>query len=132
MFKTILVPTDGSEFAGRAEDAAISMAGKYGAKIVGVYLIDESFEESFDVLEDEGKLILENLKKKAKKADVIMDELIILGDPCKDLITITRKTEADIVVLGTHGKKGLEKLMVLGSVAESILKYVEVPILLVK
>lgn len=132
MFKTILVPTDGSEFAKRAEDVAISMAGKYGAKIVGVYLMDESFGESFDVLEDEGKLIVENLREKAKKADVIMDELIILGDPCKDLITIARKTKADIVVLGTHGKMGLEKVLVLGSVAESILKYVDVPILLVK
>jgi nucleotide-binding universal stress UspA family protein len=39
--------------------------------------------------------------------------------------------EADIVVIGTHGKKGLEKL-ILGSVAESILKSVEAPVMLVK
>jgi len=131
MFKTILVPTDGSEFAGRAEDIAISMASKYGARIVGVYVIDEKLIYPYDVLEDEGKSILKKLSEKAKEKGVVVDEILVFGDPRKDLLTITKRMNADIVVIGTHGKKGLEKLII-GSVAESILKAVEVPVLLVK
>lgn len=131
MFKTILVPTDGSEYAGRAEDAAISLASKYDARIVGVYVIDEKLIYPYDVLEDEGKSILKNLSEKAKKEGVIVDEILVFGDPRKDLITITKRMNADIVVIGTHGKKGLEKLL-LGSVAESIIKSVDIPVLLVK
>jgi nucleotide-binding universal stress UspA family protein len=131
MFKTILVPTDGSEYAGRAEDVAISIASKYDARIVGVYVIDEKLIYPYDVLEDEGKSILKNLSKKAKKEGVVVDEILVFGDPRKDLITITKRMNSDIVVIGTHGKKGLERLL-LGSVAESILKSVEVPVLLVK
>ena len=131
MFKTILVPTDGSEYAGRAEDVAISLANKYDARIVGVYVIDEKLIYPYDVLEDEGKSILKNLSDKAKEKGVVVDEILVFGDPRKDLITITKRTNADIVVIGTHGKKGLEKLL-LGSVAESILKSVDAPVLLVK
>ena len=131
MFKTILVPTDGSEYAGRAEDIAISMAGKYNARIVGVYVIDEKLIYPYDVLEDEGKSILKKLSEKAKKEDVTVDEILVFGDPRKDITTITRRMNADVVVIGTHGKKGLEKL-ILGSVAESILKAVDVPVMLVK
>ena len=86
---------------------------------------------SYDVLEDEGKSILKNLSKKAKENGAIVDEILVFGDPRKDIPTITKRMNADIVVIGTHGKKGLEKL-ILGSVAESILKSVEVPVLLVK
>ncbi len=131
MFKTILVPTDGSEYAGRAEDVAISLANKYDARIVGVYVIDEKLIYPYDVLEDEGKSILKNLSDKAKEKGVVVDEILVFGDPRKDLITITKRMNADIVVIGTHGKKGLEKLL-LGSVAESILKSVDAPVLLVK
>ncbi len=131
MFKTILVPTDGSEYAGRAEDIAISMANKYDARIVGVYVIDEKLIYPYDVLEEEGKSILKKLSEKAKKEDVNVDEILVFGDPRKDIPTITRRMDADIVIIGTHGKKGLEKL-IMGSVAESILKSVEAPVMLVK
>jgi len=131
MFKTIMVPTDGSEFAGRAEDIAISLASKYEGRIVGVYVIDEKLIYPYDVLEDEGKGILKNLSAKAREKGVIVDEILVFGDPAKDLITISKRMDADIVVIGTHGKKGLERLL-MGSVAENIIKSVDAPVLLVK
>ncbi len=131
MFETIMVPTDGSKFAEKAEEIAISMASKYNSRIVGVHVIDEKLIYPYDVLEDEGKAILKNLSAKAKKEGVIVDEILVFGNPDKDLITITKRMNADIVIVGTHGKKGLERLL-LGSVAESIIKSVNVPVLLVK
>lgn len=131
MFKTILVPTDGSEFAQRAEDIAISMASKYEGRIIGVYVIDEKLIYPYEVLEEEGKAILKNLQKKANDKDVVVDEILVFGDPAKDLITISKRMNSDIVVIGTHGKKGLERLL-MGSVAQNIIKSVDVPVLLVK
>ncbi|MEN4017870.1 MAG: universal stress protein [Methanobacterium sp.] len=131
MFKTILVPTDGSKFAQKAEDAAISIAAKYDARIIGAYVIDEKLIYPYEVLEEEGKSILKNLSLKAKKEGVIVDEILVFGTPAKDLITIIRRMDPDLVVIGTHSKKGLEKLL-LGSVAEKVLKTVESPVLLVK
>lgn len=131
MFETILVPTDGSKYAERAEDIAISMASKYNSRIVGVYILDEKLIYPYDVLEDEGKAILKNLSEKAKKENVVVDEILVFGDPRKDLVTISKRMNSDIIVIGTHGKKGFEKIL-LGSVAENILKSVNIPVLLVK
>lgn len=131
MFKTIMVPTDGSEFAQKAEDIAISIAAKYDAKIIGVYVIDDKLIYPYEVLEDEGRDVLKNLSSKAKKEGIVVDEILVIGNPAKDLIIITGRMKPDLVVIGTHSKKGLEKLL-LGSVAENVLKKVETPVLLVK
>ena len=131
MFEKILVPTDGSEFAKRAEDVAIEIATKYNARITGAYVIDDKLIYPYEVLENEGKGILKDLSLKAKKEGVIVDEIMVVGSPAKDLVTIIRRMKPDLVVIGTHSKKGLEKLL-LGSVAENILKSVEPPVLLVK
>ena len=94
-------------------------------------IIDEKLIYPYEVLEEEGKSILKNLSLKAKKEGVIVDEILVFGTPAKDLITIIRRMDPDLVVIGTHSKKGLEKLL-LGSVAEKVLKTVESPVLLVK
>ena len=131
MFETILVPTDGSEFAQRAENVAISIASKYNARIIGAYVIDEKLIYPYEVLEEEGKGILKNLSSKAKKEGIIVDEILVVGNPAKDLVTIIRRMKPELVVIGTHSKKGLEKLL-LGSVAENVLKSVDPLVLLVK
>jgi nucleotide-binding universal stress UspA family protein len=131
MFKTILVPTDGSKFAAKAEEIAISMSKKFDAKMVAIYIIDEKLLYPFDVLEEEGKSILKKVREKGEKESVDVDQVLIVGDPAHDMAKIVEKLSADIVVIGTHGKGGLEKLL-LGSVAENTLKSVKVPVLLVK
>ena len=131
MFETIMVPTDGSEFAQRAENVAISIASKYNARIIGAYVIDEKLIYPYEVLEEEGKGILKNLSSKAKKEGIIVDEILVVGNPAKDLVTIIKRMKPELVVIGTHSKKGLEKLL-LGSVAENVLKTVDPPVLLVK
>ncbi len=60
-----------------------------------------------------------------------MDEVLVFGSPAHDMKKIAEKTGADLVVIASHGRSGLEKLL-MGSVAETTLKTVEVPVLLVK
>lgn len=131
MFERVMVPTDGSEFAARSEDIAIEIAKKFNSTLVVVHVIDDKLIYPFEVLEDEGKSILKKVREKAEKEEVTIEEVLLVGSPTHDMEKIVKKTESDLVVIGTHGKTGLEKL-ILGSVAESALKTVKAPVLLVK
>ncbi|PKL72484.1 MAG: universal stress protein, partial [Methanobacteriales archaeon HGW-Methanobacteriales-2] len=73
----------------------------------------------------------QEVQKKGQDMGVEVHEILLVGSPTKDMVKITQKAGADLVVIGTHGKTGLEKL-IMGSVAENTLKKVEIPILLVK
>jgi nucleotide-binding universal stress UspA family protein len=126
-----MFPTDGSEFAARSEDFVMEMAKKFGSTVVAVYIIDDKLIYPFEVLEDEGKSILKKVSDRGISEDIKVEEVLIVGSPTHDMAKIVKKTNSDIVVIGTHGKTGLEKL-ILGSVAESALKTVKVPVLLVK
>lgn len=131
MFERIMIPTDGFEFADRFGDYAIEIAIKFNSTVVGVNIIDEKLIYPFEVLETEGKVILKNLRDKAEKKGLKFEEVLIVGNPIHDMEKIVKKTEADLVVIGTHGKTGFQKF-ILGSVTENALKTVKVPILLVK
>ncbi|MDI6702472.1 universal stress protein [Methanothermobacter wolfeii] len=131
MFEKIMVPTDGSEYAARAEDIAIELAGRLGAVVVAVHVIDEKLIYPFEVLEEEGKEILGAVQRKGREAGVRVDEVLVFGSPAHDMKKIADKTGADLVVIASHGRSGLEKIL-MGSVAETTLKTVTVPVLLVK
>jgi nucleotide-binding universal stress UspA family protein len=131
LFERIMFPTDGSEYAASSEDIVMEMAKKFGSTVVAVNIIDDKLIYPFEVLEDEGKSILSHVSERGQNEDVKVEEVLIVGSPTHDMEKIVKKTEADLVVIATHGKTGLEKL-ILGSVAESALKTVKVPVLLVK
>lgn len=131
MFDNIMVPTDGSEYAQRAEDMALAMAKELDSKVVAVHIIDDKLIYPFEVLEDEGKTILNNVQKKGQKTGVEVHEILIVGSPLHDMKKIAQKAGADLVVISPHGKSGLEKLL-MGSVAENTIKKIDLPILLVK
>ena len=126
-----MIPTDGSKFAARSEDVAMEIAKKFNSTVIAVHIIDEKLIYPFEVLEDEGKSILKKVRDRAEKEDLAIEDVLIVGSPIHDMAKIVKKTKSDLVVIGTHGKTGLEKL-ILGSVAENALKTVQVPLLLVK
>lgn len=126
-----MIPTDGSKFAARSEDIAMEIAKKFNSTVIAVHIIDEKLIYPFEVLEDEGKSILKKVRDRAEKEDLAIEDVLIVGSPIHDMAKIVKKTKSDLVVIGTHGKTGLEKL-ILGSVAENALKTVQVPLLLVK
>jgi nucleotide-binding universal stress UspA family protein len=131
LFERIMIPTDGSKFAARSKDVALEIAKRFNSTVVAVHIIDDKLIYPFEVLEDEGKTILNNVREDSEKMDLAVEEVLIVGSPIHDMEKIVKKTNADLVVIGTHGKTGLQKL-IMGSVAESALKTVKVPVLLVK
>jgi nucleotide-binding universal stress UspA family protein len=126
-----MVPSDGSKFAQKAEDMAIDLAEKIGSTVVAVHIIDEKLIYPFDVMEEEGNEILSKITEKGKAKDVKVDEVLIFGNPRHDMKKIAEKSHSDLVIIGSHGRSGLEKIL-MGSVAENALKTVDVPVLLVK
>ena len=131
MFRKIMVPTDGSKHADKAEDMAIELAKQFGAEIIAVHVIDDKLIQPFELLEAEGKDILNRVQEKGRSSGVQVNEVLLLGNPGHDMKKISSKSEADLIVIGSHGKTGLEKIL-MGSVAENTIKTSEIPVLVVK
>lgn len=130
MFYTVMVPTDGSKCSHKAEDVAVSIAKKFNSKLMVVHIIDEKLTEPFEDSEEEGNSILDEAARKGKQEGLDVEQILIIGNPVYDMGMIVKKSGADLVVIGAHGKTGLTEL--LGSVAENTLKTVKTPVLLVK
>jgi len=141
-FKKILFPVDLSESSPKLVPYVTTMAEKFGAEIhllfvarvfqyfSGIYVPHPSISK----FEDE---IVEGAKKRLKEfTEEYFSDLpgtkaeVIAGDISEEILKYTESKGIDLLILGTHGRKGLEKV-VFGSVAERVAKASPVPVLLV-
>ena len=145
MYNRILVPIDGSETSAHALDAALELAHEHDAELKPVYVVDvpqlvysgPACDPSLvrEAFVNEGALVLADAAAKMLRAGVKGSTLVVEVDPLGDDITqrITAAAKdfgADLVVMGTHGRRGWRRL-VLGSVAERFLRISTRPVLLV-
>jgi nucleotide-binding universal stress UspA family protein len=150
MFRRILVPIDGSPTSNRGLDEAIGLARDQKARIRLVHVVDEmaivtgtdgmmtmppSYVEDFTrALRATGKRVLARAEARVRKKSVPVDSVLLetVGARAADVIVRqARKWRADVIVLGTHGRRGLSRV-VMGSDAEMILRETPVPVLLVR
>jgi nucleotide-binding universal stress UspA family protein len=146
MYKHILVAVDGSDTSDRALQEAISLAKDQQAMLRIVYAVDEvninAGAEFVNPVEIEnawaksGREILGKAQNQTHAAGVHAETRLIeidkLGVGIADAIVEDAKTwSADLIVAGTHGRTGLGHLL-LGSVAEGIVRICPVPILLIR
>ena len=151
MFKRILVALDGSHTADLGLDEAIKVAKDQDASLFLFHVVDEhsvvqyagagmggvggaGLEELLDKMREEGKLIVAKAEAKARDAGVPTESLVVeqLMGPISDLIIEqVNKWNADLIVLGTHGRRGIRRI-VMGSDAEGVVRSTPVPILLVR
>ncbi|MCS3901275.1 universal stress protein [Methanococcus voltae] len=140
-YKKILVPTDGSDVSLEAIEHAVSIAKTTGAEIFGVYVLDTTpyteipadglWSNLKEILEEEGDNALHLVAKAARKYDVAFKNQVLEGNPEKEIVEFADKINADLIVMGTTGKTGFDRLL-LGSVAERVLKHTKCPVLLVR
>jgi nucleotide-binding universal stress UspA family protein len=135
----ILVPTDFSPCAEHALDYACALAAKLGAKLHLVHAIGGLFPElpialtdqMLGSVRDSSTAALARLVE-ARRADVSFGEVrVIEGDPRDVILQAAADVHADLIVIGTHGRRGLSRLL-LGSVAEDILRRAPCPVLTVR
>ena len=134
-FKNILLATDFSDASEKAFSYAAAMARAHGSKIYIVHVISpetNSFipELPTDRLRREAEREMRILVSRGELQLIAHDALVRAGPVCNVLSAVIRERNIDVVVLGTHGRGGLKKL-VLGSVAEEVLRRANCPVITV-
>lgn len=145
MYQRILAPIDGSETSARAFETALRVARESGAQVVPLYVVDvplvgadaPGYDPSIvrDALFEEGSRVNDEARAKMEQAGVRGTPRIVETSPLGDdishsILRIANEWPADLVVMGTHGRRGFRRLM-LGSVAERFLRISSCPVLLV-
>jgi len=146
-YRKILVAVDGSPASSKGLREAIRLARAEGAKLFIMHVVDEfqAFAamdglvglpgaDLLSALREGGKRILAKavgiaLKQKIKPKGILRE--MLSGPAAYPIVREARKLRADLIVLGTHGRRGVRRL-VLGSDAEQVVRTASVPVLLVR
>ncbi|MFB6106238.1 MAG: universal stress protein [Halobacteriaceae archaeon] len=139
MYERILVPTDGSSGTEEAVTRAIDLADHYGATLHLLYVVDESAlpldahaRAVFEAAAQQGRESVVALADRARRAGV---EPVITavrrGTPHEVILDYAHEEGADVVVMGTHGRRGVDRYL-LGSTTERVLRLADVPVLVVQ
>jgi nucleotide-binding universal stress UspA family protein len=137
--KNILVATDFSELGRTAVEQALSLAETLDAQLNVVSVFTQlSAPESASragTAEDQAVRALRaavcELETKLRPSGRLARAVVQFGDPAPTILVAAQELNADLIVLGTHGRRGLSRL-VMGSTAEQVLRQASVPVLIVK
>jgi nucleotide-binding universal stress UspA family protein len=145
-FRKILCPTDFSGPSYEAVKWANALALQFGAALILVHAIPGlptlagahvgaaykiDLDDYVRRLEGEARETLESLVKNRISPEITSRVVVIHGDPARELVKAARDEQADLIVMATHGRSGLERL-VLGSVAERVVRLAPCPVLTIR
>ena len=144
-YKRILVAVDGSAASAKGLREALRLAKAVGAKLCILHVVDEFYafagydglgptRDLVPLFREGGRKVLDKAKRSADAARVRATTVLreMIGGPAAGpIVREARKQRADLIVLGTHGRRGVRRL-VLGSDAEAVVRTASVPVLLVR
>lgn len=145
MYETILIPTDGSETANAAAVHGLDIASRYDATVHALAVIDTAellelgyfggdrsdFEDTIEPLEEKARDAVDEIKDRAGREGVKTIGVVRQGAPFETIVTYATEADADLIVMGTHGRSGLERFLA-GSVAERVVRTASAPVLTVR
>jgi len=147
MFKHILLPTDGSKLSDRAVKLGIRLAGRMRARVTALHVMpafrtiaDEGFAPLSPALrrrlEDEARAratkLLDAIARDARSRKVRCVTLTVASDLAyQEIIETARKKKCDLIMMASHGRRGLSSLL-LGSETAKVLLHSKVPVLVVR
>ena len=142
MYKRILVPVDGSPTSIRGLDEAIGLAKQNGGSIHLVHVLDRIIfaggdthtGDVFGLMKEVGEQVLQMMKEHAAASGMEVSTYLSEVQPgrvCDVVAEQAKSFRADLIVVGTHGRHGVSRLLV-GSDAEQIVRVAPVPVLLVR
>jgi nucleotide-binding universal stress UspA family protein len=134
--RTILHPTDFSEPSTAALQTACDLAQSYRARLIVLHVVAPplAFYTEYSVPPDPAEIKAEDqarLDRLSLPINVGCERWLKEGDPATEIVRVAQEVEADVIVMGTHGRTGLERLF-LGSVAEHVVRSAPCPVLTVK
>lgn len=136
--KTILFPTDFSDASNVAFQYAVDYARLANAKLLIVHVHEPvlpiiggeiAYLPPQDTDPQRRKLALQKIVPNV--ANVEYSHRLLNGDPASEIVNLAKSEHVDLIVLGTHGRTGLERL-IMGSTAEQVLRRAPCPVLAVK
>jgi len=141
--KTILYPTDFSEGSAFALQYAVDLAKRYGAKLylfhviydvakgAGWYVPHASMDELYKDIEKGAKKELERFSIEELRGLKNMERVVVTGVPHDEIIKFVKKNKIDLIVMGSHGKKGMDRIL-FGSTASNVVRFAPCPVLTVR
>ena len=145
MYRKILVPVDGSEPSRLGLLEAIKIAKSQGSQLRLIHVVSEFiFDSSYSAMSyspgliesmrQKGQAILDQAEKLVRDAGLVPECVLVetIGGPAADIILRESKScSAELIVMGTHGRRGLARLA-LGSDAEQVIHDSHVPVLVMR
>lgn len=140
---SILVAIDFSDSSDKAFNTALFMAKKFSARLVLVHVINEPIDLrgfyvphiSFDKLEEEIKAgaekMMEQFCRNHFEGFDNYESLIVPGIPYQEILAVAQDKQVDMIVLGTHGRAGLDHVL-FGSTAEKVVRKATYPVLTIR
>lgn len=139
--RRILCPVDFSEPSESALDYAVDLASKFGADVqlvhvyqLPVYALPDGAmmagPEFTTKVTNELSKALDALAEKKAESGVKVETHLVEGIPYREVVRLGEELEADLVVMGTHGRTGIKHLL-LGSVAERVVRSSKIPVITV-
>lgn len=142
--KKILCATDGSVYGNSAAAQAVGIAKRCAAELTFISVVHVETTSPFDIVHSQmhRDLIAENelraaesamksAKEQADKENVKCDDMVLAGKSYEVIVTTAREKGADLIVIGSHGRTGVDRLL-MGSVAERVVGNASCAVLVVK
>jgi nucleotide-binding universal stress UspA family protein len=135
--RTILLATDLTAASREATERAIDLAGRLGARLLIVNVLEKrrlvggGSHDRVDQARSERESLLVKVVRDARAAGITAEFLVWEGDPGGSIAAAAEAEGADLVVVGTRGRSGAER-MLLGSVSDHVVRHAECPVLVVR
>lgn len=145
MFQHIVIATDGSSASEHAAQLAVSMARTHHAKLTAVYVVDPypyigvneinpmGFQSYMTAAQDQASLAHAHVEQLCKQGEPVEFDVRLVEDvgAASGIVQIAEVLGADLIVLGSHGRSGIARLM-LGSVSTKVVAESKVPVLVTR
>lgn len=142
-YAKILIPLDGSELSDEATAAALPLAQAFDSEILLLGVLDltagmyDVYSEAFNPIDLKAQLekfldaALDRAKTHLEAAGVKTRRFLRVGVPHEEIAKLSEEEAAELIVMTTHGRKGLTHLL-LGSVTEKVIRTTPCPVLVVR
>jgi nucleotide-binding universal stress UspA family protein len=152
-FKKIMVATDGSTCSMLAADKGIELARLSKGTVYAVYVIstayttpidrdyiystgmnpyyESMYEAMHEAMKNLGQQAVDYVKSLGEMKGVNVEAVLLEGNPSEELIQYAEEEQMDVVIMGTIGKKGLDRLL-LGSVTGNLVRHSKVPVMVIR
>lgn len=140
MYEKVLIATDGSPGTTETLEHAVAIARDNQAVLHGLYVVDrrlflaaekDTQDDVRQSLVEEGEVALDDISVRGEEAGLTVETEMIDGIPHKTITDYAEESAIDLVVMGTHGRTGRDRVANLGSVTERVVESSPVPVLVV-